>query len=214
MPTLGVEPRPYAGISAPCLLLTSAACGPDGPDMGGVAATRLPRGMDRFPSGPLTCQRAFWSAGPLQQGQAMIRRLFLATTMLAAMTLLGTPAASAGAGATAQCSTVSGVKVSAAESPATISVATATGETVEVVVSITGSSFEITEPAGASYALSSASWCVKSSTKITEGSTRHRPHRIQPVPEQQGCSPRHWLRHRVRRHCHSGCSLLRGHGSA
>lgn len=98
----------------------------------------------------------------------MIRRLLWAIMMVAAMTLLGSPAASSAAGATAQCSSADGVKVSAAESPATVPVATATGETVEVVVTITGSSFEITEPAGASYALSSASWCVKSSTKITE----------------------------------------------
>lgn len=61
-----------------------------------------------------------------------------------------------------------GVKVQAGGSPATVSVTdTSTGGSVSVVVTISGTSFSLA--AGSGSALTSASWCVKASTKTAAG---------------------------------------------
>ncbi len=101
----------------------------------------------------------------------MVRRILLALSMVVALTAFAVPVANAGPGTAAQCPTNGGVKVSAADSPATISVTdTATNSGVSVVVTITGSEFAITAPGAATYTLSTASWCVKSALSKTNPS--------------------------------------------
>lgn len=65
-------------------------------------------------------------------------------------------------GKTSQCAP--GVKVAASASPATVTVPDGGGQPVEVIITITGSTFTITGDG-----LTDASWCVKSSTKTNSG---------------------------------------------
>lgn len=113
----------------------------------------------------------------------MLRRILLATVLVAASTTVAVPAASAGQAKADQCPTSSagyvGVKVLAAASPATISVTdTRTSTPLSVVVTIdnvsTAKTFTITAPTGATYTLASGSWCLKSSlttASATSGTT-------------------------------------------
>lgn len=98
--------------------------------------------------------------------------LALATASVAALAL---PAATASA-ATVQCPLNGGVKVSADESPATVTVPltnpagispTGASGTASVTVTITGTAFTVVANGGRS--LSTASWCVKSSTSAIPG---------------------------------------------
>lgn len=96
----------------------------------------------------------------------MLQRILLATGIVAALAATTLVAPAAAAPVTQQCSSTGGVKVSADQSPATISVYdTTTDAPVDVVVTITGSAFTITAPNAASYTLDDASWCLKSSIK-------------------------------------------------
>lgn len=98
----------------------------------------------------------------------MLRHLLPAVVLVVATSATAAPVAGA-APATSQCS--SGVKVSAADSPATISVTdTRTDTSVDVVVTVTGTTFAITAPTDADYVLATASWCAKSSVKRTDPS--------------------------------------------
>jgi hypothetical protein len=113
----------------------------------------------------------------------VLRRILLATVLVAASTTMAVPAANAGQAKTDQCPTSSaghvGVKVLAAASPATISVTdTRTSTPLRVVVTIdnvsTAKTFTITAPMGATYTLASGSWCLKSSlttASVTSGTT-------------------------------------------
>ena len=78
---------------------------------------------------------------------------------------------SAPAAATSQCTGYqTEVKVSADDSPATVTVTdTTTGNPIDVVVTITGTTFDVT-PVDPAVVLTDASWCVKSSTATNSGS--------------------------------------------
>jgi hypothetical protein len=100
----------------------------------------------------------------------VLRRILLVAAMVAASTALAVPVAGAGPAVT-QCPPEGGVKVLAADSPATISITdTRTNTAVDVVVTITGTTFTIAAPSGATYTLDTGSWCVKSSLKSTSPS--------------------------------------------
>ena len=80
--------------------------------------------------------------------------------------LLLIPAGPTAAKASSECPT-GGVKVMAGASPATVTVNdAATGTGVQVVVTITGSSFTIAPVAGTQ---NDASWCLKASTRTQTG---------------------------------------------
>ena len=105
----------------------------------------------------------------------MVRRILLALSVVAATTILAAPSGSAGP-ATMQCDP--GVKVSATESPKTVSVldigTSDPLDVVDVVVTINGTHFDITAPEttpAVTYAISDASWCLKVATK-TDPATR------------------------------------------
>jgi hypothetical protein len=85
----------------------------------------------------------------------------------AAMLLV--PAQQATAKAVPECG-AGGVKVNAGESPATVTVndTTTTGTSVQVIVTITGTRFTVT-PVGSAVTLTSATWCLKASTKTQDG---------------------------------------------
>jgi hypothetical protein len=71
--------------------------------------------------------------------------------------------------ATEHCPSDGGVKIEASESPATVTVTdTTTGNPVDVVVTITDSTFEIT-PAEGDSTFAGATWCAKSATKASAG---------------------------------------------
>lgn len=100
----------------------------------------------------------------------MIRRMLLAALLVAAPTSLALDVAQA-APASTQCPSTGGTKVLAVDSPSTVTVTdTRTGTPVDVVVTITGTTFAITAPTGATYTLETASWCVKSSLTTTDPS--------------------------------------------
>lgn len=93
--------------------------------------------------------------------------------MMVASATIAAPVASAGP-AVNKCPAAGGVKVLAAESPATIAVTdTRTNTSVDVVVTITGTTFTIAPATGGSnapHALVTTSWCVKSALKSTDPS--------------------------------------------
>lgn len=97
-----------------------------------------------------------------------LARLLVAAALVATP-LVAAPTAHA-APATAHCTAQAGaVKVESDLSPATVSVLdTRTGDMVDVVVTITGSTFEVTA-VDPDVVLTDASWCVKSSTKTNSG---------------------------------------------
>jgi hypothetical protein len=99
--------------------------------------------------------------------RTVLRRILLATVMVAATTTMAVPAATASP-ATQHCP-AGGVKVEAGDSPTTVSVTdTSTGDPIDVVVTITGSNVTFMS-ADADDTLVSASWCVKSGTKASPG---------------------------------------------
>ncbi|GAA2167993.1 hypothetical protein FHX52_3854 [Humibacillus xanthopallidus] len=87
----------------------------------------------------------------------------LLTAVLSAVLAAVTVPSATAASAVSQCPT-GGVKVSAADSPDTITDIGGTAS-APVVVTITGPSFTITAPRDASYTVWNAHWCLKSSTK-------------------------------------------------
>jgi hypothetical protein len=98
------------------------------------------------------------------------RRTSMTAAASAALLTAGlflTPAGPAAAKASPGCA-AGGVKVEAGSSPSTVSVTdTATGSPVSVVVTISGTSFTLAAGGGA--ALTTASWCVKASTRTATG---------------------------------------------
>ena len=109
----------------------------------------------------------------------MLRRMLLTAALVAGCTAVVAPAASAGP-ATSQCPS-GGVKVAVDESPATVSVMdSTTAAPVSIVVTITGPTFEISAATDTATPPLDATWCVKSSTKVTApspgtGLTGHSP---------------------------------------
>jgi hypothetical protein len=101
-----------------------------------------------------------------------MKRVLLAVAVMAAVVGVGAVQPVSAEPVSQQCvSDDTSVKVEAEDSPATISVTdTTTNTAVSVVLTITGSDFAITTPDGATYTLSSASWCVKSSLSTTDPS--------------------------------------------
>ena len=96
-------------------------------------------------------------------------RLLAGLAVLAATAaMLLIPAQQATAKADPECA-AGGVKVVAGASPATVSVNDTTTSTgVQVVVSITGTTFAVT-PVDSGVTLISATWCLKASTKTQNG---------------------------------------------
>jgi hypothetical protein len=104
----------------------------------------------------------------------VLRRILLATALVAASMTVAVPIASAGPARTQQCPTSDGsdvgVKVSRSDVPVTVAVTdTRTGSAVDVVVTFTdnGTRFALTAPDSETYTVIEASWCVKSATLTT-----------------------------------------------